>query len=307
MKHAIGIDLGGTSIHGGIISEKGEILKRIERETGKGVGAPEVLRRIGLVINELLGLGYEIEGIGIGSPGFIDSNQGKVLSVGGNIEGWAGTNIKEELIKVLPDYELVVGNDANVAGICESWIGAGKNFSSFIMLTLGTGVGGAIYTKDLGIWKGHNFQGGELGHAILYPKGRKCTCGQHGCVEQYVSGPAIEKLYYELTGERRKGREIFSLSNNDENAELIVNDFSENLATYICSLKNIFDPEGIVIGGGVINSRNFWWDKVINSYSLKINDIKGMEIVPAEYLNDAGMIGAGKLIFDQVKIAYENI
>lgn len=307
MKHAIGIDLGGTSIHGGIISEKGEILHSVERETGKGVGAQEVLKRIALVVNDLFEFGYEIEGIGIGSPGLIDTNSGKVLSIGGNIEGWAGTNIRDELIKIFPEHEIIVGNDANVAGICESWIGAGKNFNSFIMITLGTGLGGAIYAREFGIWKGHNFQGGELGHAILYPNGRKCTCGQYGCVEQYVSGPAIEKLYFELTGEKKKGKEIFRLSDNDKDAELIVNKFADNLAIYICSLKNIFDPEGIVIGGGIINSRNYWWDKMMENYLIKVNDKEGMEIVPATHLNDAGLIGAAKLIFDSSSLAFETI
>jgi glucokinase len=295
---AIGIDLGGTNIHGGIISVQGIVTKSIVRETGRGVGAAEVIRRIALVINELLGYEDDVVGIGIGSPGFIDIDKGKVLSVGGNIEGWAGTNIRDELLNYFPNYKIVVGNDANIAAICEGWLGAGKDLNSFIMLTIGTGLGGAIYTKNHGIWKGHNFQGGELGHAILYPNGRKCSCGQYGCAEQYVSGPAIEKLYYEQTGAKKSGKEIFRLCNIDDNAQLIVNNFAENLAIYISSLKNIFDPEGIIIGGGVIDSREYWWDKMINNYLKYVNDSQGMKIVSALYLNDAGMIGAGKLVFD---------
>ncbi len=301
MKRAIGIDLGGTSIYGGIISENGEILKRAELETGKGVGAAEVIRRIALVIKELLKEDKEIIGIGIGSPGFIDTINGKVLTVGGNIVGWAGTDIKGELTKIFPNHQIFVGNDANVAGICEGWVGASKGFKSFIMLTLGTGFGGAIYTHNQGIWYGHNYQGAELGHAILYPNGRECTCGQKGCVEQYVSGTAIEKLYLELSGQVKKGKEIFQLYDSDNNAREIIDGFADNLAIYIASLKNIFDPEGIVIGGGVINSRDYWWDRMINSYKEYVNDSKGMTIVPAIYLNDAGMIGAGKLALDNRK------
>lgn len=301
MKRAIGIDLGGTSIYGGIIGENGEILKRAELETGKGVGAAEVIRRIALVINELLKEDMGITGIGIGSPGFIDTINGRVLTVGGNILGWAGTDIKGELTKKFPNHQIFVGNDANVAGICEGWVGASKGYKSFIMLTLGTGFGGAIYTQDQGIWYGHNYQGAELGHAILYPNGRECTCGQKGCVEQYVSGTAIEKLYLELTGEIKKGKDIFQLYEKHNNAREIIDGFADNLAIYISSLKNIFDPEGIVIGGGVINSRDYWWDRMINSYKSYVNDSKGMTIVPAIYLNDAGMIGAGKLALDNTK------
>lgn len=301
MEKAIGIDLGGTSILGGIINNKGEILYRAEHDTGKGVESKEVLRRIALVINKLLKIDPEIVAIGLGSPGFINVDEGKVLSVGGNIENWAGTNIKEELSQVFPKHEIFVGNDANVAGICEGWIGAGGRFDSFIMLTLGTGLGGAIYTKNQGIWYGHNYQGAELGHAILYPNGRKCGCGQNGCVEQYISGTAIEKLYYEATGISKKGREIFEVYDSDMISKEIIDNFADNLGIYLSSLKNIFDPQGIIIGGGVINSKIYWWDRMIDSYNKYVNDSSGMAIVPAIYLNDAGMIGAGKLALNNMK------
>jgi glucokinase len=296
----VGIDLGGTKICGGIISDSGLILKRVERDTGKGVGSEEVIRRISLVIDELLEGEEDIIGIGIGSPGFIDTFNGKVLTVGGNIEGWAGTDIKGNLSKKYPNHQIFVGNDANVAAICEGWLGAGKGFDSFLMITLGTGLGGAIYTKKQGIWFGQNFQGGELGHGILYPNGRKCSCGQRGCVEQYVSGTAIEKLYYELTGNFMKGKDIFKSYDSNKDAKVIVDNFANNLAIYISTLKNIFDPEGIIVGGGVINSKDYWWDKMIDSYYDYVNDPKGMQIVPAIYLNDAGMIGAGKLAMDNI-------
>lgn len=300
MRSVIGIDLGGTSIYGGIINEKGEILKRAERETGTGLGKKEVLNRISEVINELL-MGEIVYGIGIGTPGFIDSEQGKVLSIGGNIEDWAGTNIKGELSKVFKDIPIFVENDANVAGICESWIGAGKSLKTFVMITLGTGVGGAIYTSKEGIWHGHRYQGAELGHVILYPKGRPCNCGQYGCVERYISGRAVEELYKEKTGIEKKGRDIFKESISDQVSMNLIDDFAENLAIYIVSLKNIFDPEGIIIGGGVINSKEYWWNKTLEYYQEYSNDPVGMEILPAIYLNDAGMIGAAKVVLDKIK------
>ncbi len=300
MNNVIGIDLGGTSIYGGVINENGEIIKRAERETGTSLGKREVLNRITQVINELLN-GQTIQGIGIGTPGFIDSEQGKVLSIGGNIEDWADTDIKGELSKEFINMPIFIENDANVAGICESWIGAGKHLKSFVMLTLGTGVGGAIYTSKEGIWHGHRFQGAELGHAILYPKGRPCNCGQMGCVEKYISGKAIEELYREKTGIEMKGKDIFKQSVNDEIIKALINDFAENLAIYIVSLKNIFDPEAIIIGGGVINSKEYWWNNVLEYYKKYSNDPLGMEILPAIYLNDAGMIGAAKIVLNKIK------
>lgn len=300
MRKSIGIDLGGTSISGGIVTEDGHIIKRAHRDTGKGVGSAEVLRRIALVISDLLE-GEEVNSIGIGSPGFIDTENGRVLSIGGNIIGWKGTDIRGNLSKAFSDHEIYVGNDANLAGLCESWVGAGKDFESFVMLTLGTGLGGAIYTLKQGIWYGHNYKGAELGHAILYPNGKECVCGQRGCAERYVSGTGIELTYYDISGENKSGYEIFSLYDTDVNAVRTIETFADNLAIYISSLKNIFDPEGIVIGGGVINARDYWWDRMIDQYRSYVNDHEGMTIVPAIHLNDAGIIGAGKLALERAR------
>lgn len=296
MRIAIGIDLGGTSIKGGLINEAGEILERCEIETGDGVGHIEVLRRISSVIKDLST--DEVVGICIGSPGFIDSNKGEVLSVGGNIQGWAGTNIKGVLSEEF-NIPIFVENDANVAGICEGWIGAAQGLESFLMITLGTGLGGCIYTKKEGIWHGNAYQGAELGHAILYPHGRKCICGQNGCTEQYISGKAIEKIYKEASGIDKKGQDIFKDALTSEIDKQIVSNFTSDLAIYLVTLKNIFDPEGIIIGGGVINSKELWWDEMILNYKKLANNPVGMKIIPAEYLNDAGMIGAGKIALDK--------
>lgn len=298
---AIGIDLGGTSIKGGIVDENGRIIKKYEHETPKGVDSSEVLKRISFVINELIKDTEDISSVGIGSPGFIDIVNGKVLSIGGNIENWEGTEIVSELSKSFPNLDIYVGNDANLAGLCEGWIGASRGFESFILLTLGTGLGGCIFTKKEGLWYGKNYQSAELGHAILYPKGRKCYCGQRGCVEEYVSGTAIEELYLEKTGISKKAKEIFQVYDEDLDAREIIDDFADNLAIFISSLKNIFDPEGIVIGGGVINARKYWWDRMINTYENYVNNSKGMIILPAMHLNDAGIIGAGKLALDKTK------
>ena len=300
MKKVIGIDLGGTSIYGGIINERGEILKKASRDTGSQQGGRKlVLERIKEVINELKE-GETIEGVGLGSPGFIDVEKGRVLAIGGNIEGWSGTRIKEELSKELGEMPIFVENDANVAAICEEWLGAAKGLDSFIMLTLGTGLGGGIYSKKSGIWYGKNYEGAELGHAILYPNGRLCNCGQKGCAERYVSGNAVERTYFELTGEELKGKDIFRKSETDENCKEAVDKFIMDLGNFLITIKNIFGPEGIVIGGGVINSKEYWWDKTTEYYKENCNSPTGMKILPAKFSNDAGMIGAAKVVFDKI-------
>ena len=299
MKRVIGIDLGGTSINGGLIDEEGNIIKRADKDTLTANSRYEVLQRVSEVIDTLME--DEVIGIGIGSPGFIDFDEGKVLKVGGNIKDWAGTSIKEELKKRYFNIPIFVENDANVAAICEHWKGAAKKYNNFIMLTLGSGLGGAIYIENHGLIKGHRYRGGELGHAIFIPNGRLCTCGQKGCVEQYISGNAVEKIYEERTGIKKKGKDILKSINEDDIANEILHEFSHNLAIYITTLKNIFDPQRIVIGGGVINSKEYWWDDMIESFKKYSNDSEDMDIVPAEYLNDAGMIGAGKIVIDGVR------
>lgn len=297
MRKVIGIDLGGTKVASGIIGENGKIFKKTLRDTASSEGKEDVLDMISETIEELLS--QEILGVGIGSPGFIDSKEGKVLKIGGNIKDWANTDIRGNLSERFPNLPIFVENDANVAALCEHWIGGAKDLKSFVMLTLGTGVGGAIYLEGQGLLKGQGYQAGELGHSILYPFGSQCNCGQKGCLERYVSGSALERIYQERSGRGKKGKDIFR-DKEDKLAREIVDEFTKNLAVYLVTLKNIFDPEGVIIGGGVINSRKYWWDDVIKSYKDFSNDPEAMKILPALYLNDAGMIGAGKAVFDNL-------
>lgn len=295
MEKVIGIDLGGTSIYGGVIDSQGNILKRVKGETKDGNSKEAVLDLIGDVIDKLWD--KDILSIGIGSPGFIDSNKGKVLHIGGNIDDWAYTDIRGYLGNRFPNIPIYIENDANVAALCEHWIGAAEGLKSFVMLTLGTGVGGAIYTEKEGILIGHRYQGAELGHAILYPKGIKCNCGQSGCVERYISGSAVEREYTRISGNSKKGEDIFKDYKNDKVSQEVIDKFCEDLAIYIVSLKNTFDPQAVIIGGGIINSKKCWWDKMLEYYKKHSNDLESMKIVSALYLNDAGMIGAGRIAF----------
>lgn len=291
----IGIDLGGTTIKGGLVDLEGNIIKKLNTDTPKDSNS--ILEAIIYIIEDLSN-GENILGIGLGTPGFIDSDRGQVLSYGGNVNDWEWTDIKGYLSERFPNQFIEIENDGNVAALCEKWLGSAEDFDSFIMLTLGTGLGGAIYTPKEGIWNGYEFQGGELGHAILYPKGKLCKCGQEGCVENYVSGTAIESGYKSLTGKHLKGEEIFKQYETDMDANKVIDNFSADLAIYLISLRNIFDPQGIVIGGGLINSSQYWWGKMMTEFKTRVN-FQDIEIVPASYLNDSGIIGAAKMIVDK--------
>lgn len=297
MKKAIGIDLGGTSIQGGLIGQDGQILKKLSVDTPSG-GGDQVLAAIINLARELID--PAVVGLGLGSPGCVDSDRGRIGSVA-NIPGWEGTNVREELAQVFPELEIFLENDANLAGLCEEWLGAGRGLESFVMITLGTGLGGAIYNKKSGILKGHNYYGGELGHAILYPQGRACNCGQRGCSERYLSGSGIEESYYEKTGKRLAAREIFVRSTGESLAKEVVDSFVEDLAVFLTTVKNIFDPQALIIGGGVIYSRDYWWQEVLDAYNKEVSKPSSLEILPASFLNDAGMMGAARLVFMEIE------
>ncbi|MGF7057835.1 ROK family protein [Brassicibacter mesophilus] len=294
MKKAIGIDIGGTKINIGVIDEEGIIIDRIRLDTERNKGRDHILNKLKKAIGELTAK-FHIDAVGIGTPGFINVDTGTVTFSGETIANWGGTNIKEEIENVF-SIPVIVDNDANVAAIGEGWLGSAKDFNSFIMITLGTGVGGAFYTEKSGIIRGQNWQAGELGHMILYPNGIKCNCGQNGCAEQYLSGTAIERLYKEKYKESLIGKEIFEKAHNgDEKCKSIVNDFINNFAIYLVSLKNLFDPEVVVIGGGVIGSKEYWLDSVEEQFRKRLNSKTYFSIIPANLSNDAGMYGAAKL------------
>lgn len=297
MTKTIGLDIGGTKIQGAVIDENGEILKTYRLETCAREGKDKVLDNISKIIDFLKT--DEIEAIGVGTPGFIDSENG-IVTFAGNIDGWTGLNLKEELEK-RSSLPVFVENDANIALVCEKWLGSGKGFDDIVMITIGTGLGGAVYNKKMGLLSGSDFQGAELGHVILHPNGEYCTCGQSGCAESYCSGTAIVRHYEELTRNRLEGQEIFELADKDENAKKVIDRFTSDLAWFLTSLRNIFDPQTIIIGGGVINSKDFWWNDVLEKFNEYCHLSEKIQIKPAKFLNDAGVIGAGRIAMERLE------
>lgn len=295
MKKVIGIDLGGTKISGGLLDEKGNILKISKVDTQADEGRDIVVANIVKLIKKLP---YkDADAIGIGTPGFIDSENG-IVTFAGNIKGWTGLNLKSEIEKYF-DIPVFIENDANIALICEKWIGAAKDYDDIVMITLGTGLGGAVYSQG-NLLRGSNFQGAELGHMILYPGGNPCTCGQNGCAETYCAGSAIGNEYKRLTGKKKSSEEVLSLIDTDEDAKKVLDNYMINLSYYLTSLRNIFDPQVIIIGGGFINAKNLWWDGMIENFKNVCHKFETVDILPAKYLNDAGMIGAGKIALERV-------
>ncbi len=292
MERVISIDLGGTNLKAALVDPEARILRRLTLPTSKD-GRAAIIQQLADAIMEL-GRDIKIKAIGIGTPGFVNSAAGKVL-LATNLPGWSGTNIKDELQDSL-NVPIIVENDANVAAVGEAWVGAGQNLDSFFMITLGTGVGGAIYDHRKGLWSGASYRAGEVGHAILYPGGKLCACGQRGCVEQYLSGRSLEANYLALAHEQLGCREIFAAATSgQEPARVVVHKFCFDLASLLTSLTNVFDPAGFIVGGGLVHLRQHWWPGVQQALHEQCVHGGGITLLPATTGNDAGLLGAAYL------------
>ena len=190
-KKAIAVDIGGTSIQIACVDEVEGILKNLTIPTEADKGGEDILKRIGDEIEIMID--KDILGIGIGTAGQID-NDGVIRSAA-NIKNWTGLKVKD----ILEDrFKLPVRIVNDVQAMALGEMVYGYNYPDMISLALGTGVGGAIITNGQ-LYRGSNGSAGELGHTTLIPFGVPCGCGSVGCVERYISGPALERMYYEKT------------------------------------------------------------------------------------------------------------
>ncbi len=309
----IGIDLGGTKIYFAIIDEKGQIISELRSLTDT-TGGENLLESLFSGTQKLLeqakDLNCDIKAIGIGSPGRIDAKNGIVMDCTPNIASWEGTNIKssfEERFK-LPAF---VDNDANVAAYGEYYLRklAGHDESTIIVLTLGTGLGsGIIYNGSLFRGKG---LGSEIGHMLLYPEGRACNCGQKGCFEMYVSGTALEtqatqrlarypdSLLNTING-KISSYNIFEFAKKgDLFSGILIDELAEAFSYALISLINIFDPELILLGGGISRQTDFYMKKVLKIIedNINYNSFNKNILQVAKSDDKAGLIGAGLIAF----------
>ncbi len=309
----IGIDLGGTNIRAGIVTGDGEILHQTSMKTQASRSSDEVIADIiGLVKKVLVEHGTdikEIKSIGLGSPGAIDHDNGVVIFAG-NLN-WEKIPLKKKMEEAfgIPAF---VSNDANIAAFAEYLFGAGQNRKSLYLVTLGTGVGGG-YVLDGKIQAGYHGVGAEIGHMILVPNGKLCTCGNRGCLERYASASAIidmgkEAMEKEPNGEIAKkagndpenlsGKLIIDLAKEgDETALRVFGDYARYLAYTTINIINVVDPEVIIFGGGVSKAGDFLLDAIKKEVKPRIffKQAPYSEIVLSQMGDEAGIIGAAFL------------
>lgn len=304
----IGIDLGGTNIAAGVVDDSGKIIKQLSVPTLATRPAEEIIKDMAAVSKEVVaqaGLDMKnIKSIGIGSPGSVDNANGEIVYA--NNLPFSHTKMREELQKHI-DLPVNLENDANAAAYGE-YIAMGHGVDSFIAITLGTGVGGGIILNQK-IYRGFNGAGAELGHFTLVHNGEPCTCGKPGCWEAYASVTALinqtraamekhpDSIMHKMAQEEGKvsGRTAFtSAKNGDSAAQAVVDQYIAYVADGITSIINIFQPDMLVIGGGISKEGDYLLKPLVE-ITEKFNynkELPKTDIRIATLFNDAGIIGA---------------
>lgn len=304
-KYVIGVDLGGTKISTAISTIEGNILANVVLPTKAEEGEAAVLGRIVQSIDEVI-VGSstsidEIEAIGIGSPGPLDAKKGIIITTP-NLP-FKDYNLVQPL-KEKYNIPVYLDNDANAAAIGEYMFGAGKGKNSIVYFTVSTGVGGGA-VLDGEVYRGHTSNALEIGHTTVDPNGPRCNCGNLGCLEAMSSGTAIAKKGKEAVStnvetslKKHDTVTSYEVFKEAEAGDEVAKDIIDNALTYlgigVANAIATFDPEMIIIGGGVSKAGDIVFDtvkKVVNKRCFK-SMAESCEIVPAGLGSDAGVVGA---------------
>ena len=300
-KYAIGIDLGGTNLRVALVSRDGRIIRKIKTPTSE-----EILDSIFKATGDLFS--DDIEGIGLGIAGLVDRKSGRIL-ISPNLHIVEKIDIVNE-IKEKFRVPVFIENDANAAALGEKWVGAGKDFSNFVLFTLGTGIGGGIIYNN----KLFNVSA-EIGHMTINTHGEKCHCGNIGCLESFASARAIltkavsilekgrESLlreycggnFYKLTAE-----DIYKAAlDGDSFARELLRDAGKHLGIGIANIINLISPEAIILAGGLIGAWDIYIQEAIKEASRRAFKelFDTVKIIPSSLMDDAGILGSAGLVF----------
>ena len=309
-EYCFGVDVGGTTVKIGLIRTNGEIVEKWEVPTDTSNNGENILADVCKSLDEKMEqwnmTPNDIEGVGIGLPGPVLAN-GTVLNCV-NL-GWGTFNVSEKMSQMFHGVPVKADNDANVAALGEDWLGAGKEFDSIVMLTLGTGVGGGVVINNK-IVQGFNGGAGEVGHiTVNEDEVEECGCGRKGCLEQYCSATGVVRLakrYMETHGEPTKMRDfnplacrdVFNIAKDgDEAAIEVVKQMSEYMGKGLGIIASVVNPQAFVIGGGVSKAGQYLIDCIEGYYRDNcFAPCSNAEVRLAELGNDAGIIGAAALV-----------
>ena len=310
MKYSIGIDLGGTFIKFGAVGEDGSILRKAKIPTPQGCGYGETVDAIAGRIGALAAEMGAPCAVGVGCPGVIDGARGFVVT-GGNLL-WENKPFAGDLSRAA-GVPVCVCNDANAAAYGEYACGAGKRFSSMVLLTLGTGVGSGIVFGGK-LFTGECGAGAEIGHTVLHGGGELCSCGRRGCFEAYASASALIRRTREAmichpgsrmwelcrgSADLADGRTAFDgMRLGDGAAIAVVEAYLNDLAEGIANVVNAFRPAAVILGGGISaegEALTLPLQKRVDAIILGHGAYAPAAILPARLGNDAGLVGAALL------------
>lgn len=312
--YRIGVDLGGTNIAVGVVTEDMKIIGRGKVKTKCPRPAAEIFDDIAVAVNMAVndaGISMdEVSSVGVGTPGSVNKNNGYIEFA--NNLGFDQVPAKEMLEERIgkPVY---LDNDANCAALGEAIAGAGKGVGNFVAVTLGTGVGSGIIVNGK-IVAGVNYAGGEMGHTVIMVNGKQCNCGRKGCWEQYASATALisqtkeamlankDSKMWQLTNgnvDNASGRTAFdAMRLGDEAAKKVVDNYIYYVSVGVINIINTFQPEFVCIGGGISHEGDTLLEPIrkhVKNEVYSIHSTKQCNVVAAELGNDAGIFGAALL------------
>ena len=320
MRFVLGIDIGGTNLVVGSVAEDGSVLHAMQTEpTHAEDGATAVVDRLVALAERAIAQTRreipeaKIVGVGAGAPGPLDTKSGIVLLTP-NL-GWVNMPLRQ-IIRDRLGLPATLDNDANCAVLGEWWVGAARGARHAIGITIGTGIGGGL-VLDGKLYHGASDVAGEIGHATIDTEGRRCKCGNYGCLEAYASGPnialraveelevgAVSSLRDMVGGDLRKitAQTVYEAAHQgDELALEVVNDTAKFLGTGIANLLNVFNPEVVVVCGGVTLAGDHLFVPLRREVARRAFKpaVQACRIVPGELINTAGVYGAARVFLDQ--------
>jgi len=308
----LAVDLGGTNLRFALVSGDGVVLTRSRRSTKGQEGAARTLEKIYEGIAEMLDEARRgVRGIGIGSPGPLDSRRGVVLETP-NIPGWRNIKLKA-LVEKRFGLPCKVENDANCAALAEHWVGAGRGVRDMLHYTLGTGIGGGAIVNGQ-LVQGKDFAGGELGHVTVEPDGLVCGCGNPGCVEAYASAKGIVRRFEArlrageqsvLLEDWRAGRTQITaraiqeaVKQGDGLAQEVVRETGRYLGIAVASMVSVFNPSVVSFSGGVARFGRALFDPMRAEVRRRAfrSMTRGLRMVRSRLGDNAGVIGAARAL-----------
>jgi len=311
MSYIVGIDIGGTNIKAGVLSEEGEILVTRSIKTESSRGSDNCFDRITILIEEMLDTleisKKDVLGVGLGIPGPVVNQE--IVSFFANFPWEKDLNVRKAL-EERTGLKVKLDNDVNIITLGEYWQGAAKGYENVLGVAIGTGIGGGIISNG-NIVSGFSGAGGEVGHIVIEPNGKLCGCGSKGCWEAYASATGLEReaksrlvvnknnmLWNKVQGKELEAKDIFDAAKEGDAFSLDLVDYeAEKIAHGLGIVLSITNPEIVVMGGGVSLAGDFLFDKVkekIATYAFKPS-LNGIQIIPATLGNNAGVVGAAAL------------